>query len=245
MTAVTRRLLPLLVSLLLAAGGLHAESAYTSSVNPAPPRGGRVGWARLITDDPQWSRHTRSDGELSVFIRRQTSLNLDPVWHSASPANLEALCNYPLLFSTDLSAVKRPAERANLREYFARGGFMLVDACINTTEVNPDPDRFLANNQAAFADLLPGCRIKPLTADHEIYRCYFKPRDTPPHSYMNGIFDPNWAKHPLYGVYLDDRMVAVISLSGLQCGWDHMTAGDHAQQCMQMVVNIYVYAMTR
>ncbi len=122
---------------------------------------------------------------------------------------------------------------------------MLVDACINTEEVNPDPDVFFAHNTAVFRDLLPGVRIQPLGPDHEIYRCYFQMEEKPPHTYMKSRYDPAWAKHPLYGVYTDERMVAVISLSGLQCGWDRMAAGDHTEHCMQMVVNIYVCAMTR
>ena len=211
----------------------------------APHRGGRVAWARLVTSDPHWQRHSRSDADLSAFIRTQTSLNLEPTWYSAAPAQLDALCEYPLLFSTDVSAVTKPAEQANLREYFARGGFMLVDACINTKEVNPDPDAFLEANRAAFRVLLPGVEFKPLATDHEIYRCYFKLKETPPHSFMDRIHDPKWARHPLYGVYHGERMVAVISLSGLQCGWDRMTDESHAERCMQMVVNIYVHAMTR
>lgn len=237
---------PLIRTLLLATFLFSIATPHLAAdESTPPPRGGRVGWARLVSDDPQWRRHTRSDDDLSAFIRTQTSLNLDPVWHTAAPASLEALCTYPLLFSTDLSGIKRLNEQSNLREYFNRGGFMLVDACINTREVNPDPDRFLASNRAAFAALLPGCEIKPLTAGHAIYRCYFTLKETPPHSYMDSVYDPAWARHPLYGVYQGERMVAIISLSGLQCGWDRMTAGNHAEHCMQMVVNIYVYAMTR
>jgi hypothetical protein len=228
---------------LLLARELRAEGDAAAAVH----RGGAVGWARLVTDDPHWRRHSRSDGDLSAFIRSQTSLNLDARWYSVAPARVEDLAFYPLIFSTDLTAITDPVERANLREYIVRGGFLLVDACINTSDVNPDSDVFLKHNLAAFRTILPSARIEPIPPDHELYRCYFKLKETPPHTYMNSHYDPAWAKHPLYGVYLEQRMVAVLSLSGLQCGWDHMPAAapNHAEHCMQMVANIYVYAMTR
>ncbi len=40
------------------------------------------------------------------------------------------------------------------------------------------------------------------------------------------------------------RMVGVISLSGLQCGWDRMISpAGLPEACMRMLVNIYTYAM--
>ena len=42
------------------------------------------------------------------------------------------------------------------------------------------------------------------------------------------------------------RMAGLISLSGLQCGWDHMVAPPgNDVACMRMLVNIYIYAMTQ
>jgi hypothetical protein len=239
MSAFLRSLLGLL---LFSTASLHGET----SPDTAAPRGGRVGWARLISDDPEWERHTRSDNNLSDYIKTRTSLNLDPVWHSANPAALEDLAAYPFIFSTGLATLRDSPRRKNLAEYLGRGGFLLVDSCINHN-VTPDPDVFLADNTAVFQAVLPGCTVKPLARDHEIYRCFFTLKEIPPHTYHDAIFDPRWFKHPLYGVFnASGRLSSVISLSGLQCGWDGMIApAGHTEQCMQMVVNIYVYAMTR
>jgi hypothetical protein len=239
MSAFHRSLLTLL---LVSAYVLHGE---TDLAQPAAPRGGRVGWARLVSDDPEWERHTRSDNNLSDYIKTRTSLNLDPVWHTATPARLDDLALYPLIFSTGLATIRDAARRQNLGEYIGRGGFLLVDSCINR-DVTPNPDVFLADNAAFFQAVIPGCTIKPLAADHEIYRCFFTLKEIPPHTYHDAIFDPRWFKHPLYGVFSSSgRLCSVISLSGLQCGWDRMIAPEgHTEQCMQMVVNVYVYAMT-
>jgi hypothetical protein len=232
-----------LTILLVSTSVLHGEAA---PAQPAAPRGGRVGWARLISDDPEWERHSRSDNNLSSYIKTRTSLNLDPAWHTATPTRLDDLTLYPLIFSTGLATIRDTARRQNLAEYIGRGGFLLVDSCINR-DVTPDPDVFLANNTAFFKAILPGCTVKPLATDHEIYRCFFTLKEVPPHTYHDGIHDPRWSRHPLYGVFSSSgRLSSVISLSGLQCGWDRMIAPEgHTEQCMQMVVNIYVYAMTR
>ena len=54
-----------------------------------------------------------------------------------------------------------------------------------------------------------------------------------------------WAKHGLYRVFHGERMVAVLGVSGLQCGWAQTMHAGHDVESMRMLVNIYVYAMTR
>jgi hypothetical protein len=66
-----------------------------------------------------------------------------------------------------------------------------------------------------------------------------------PHTFNRNVFDPAWQKYGLTGIYYQDRMVGLISLSGLQCGWDRMNPEPgHNVECMKMLVNIYTYALT-
>lgn len=236
------RRLTFALSILLLGGFFSGNDARAAK---APePRGGRVGWARLVTPDPQWNRHTRSDEVLSNFIRKQTSLNIDPTWYSANPNSAEQLGQYPLIFTNDIAAVKNPAHLDHLREYLQRGGFLLIDACCNTT-INPDPDEFLKRHTALLGRLLPASQVRMLPPNHEVYRSLFTMRQTPPHVFMQNRPNPKWSRHGLYGVFEGERMVALISLSGLQCGWDNMSTRGDAEECMRMIVNIYVYTMTR
>lgn len=240
---ITRSLLAkgaLGIWLLLAAAGTSRLAAQIGE----PFRGGRVGWARLQTNDAHWQRHSETDHNLSTFIRTHTSLNIDETWYTARIEKLDELCAYPLIFANTLAAVKTPAEISALSEYIKRGGFLVVDACINAT-INPDGDRFLAVNTKAFQTLIPGCEIRPLPTNHEIYRCFFTMKDTPPHTYHQGIYNARWARLGLHGVFVQNRMVGVISMSGLQCGWSGVPAErNHDVRCMEMMLNIYVYAMT-
>jgi hypothetical protein len=213
--------------------------------DPANPiASGKVEWARLKTPSRSWDRHARSDPNLLHFIRASTTLNIDPVWRVADVENLQQMCAYPFLFSEGLHHVTDPQGLQNLREYIKRGGFIFVDSCINTT-VNPDPDEFLKMNTATLQSLLPDMRIERLPPDHEIFSNCFEMRNGLPHTYMNNIYDPTWAKHGLYAVYSDNRLDSIISLSGLQCGWDGMDPDpNHITECMKMMVNIYIYAIT-
>ena len=216
---------------------LHGQSADEL-------RGERVGWARLKTESQWWFRHSTGDPVLMRFLREQTSLNIDPTWYAASVEDLGEMCKYPLLFSQGIHVVQTDSGRRNVAEYIRRGGFLLVDACINA-QITPDPDVFLAQHIQILKEVLPEARVARLSSNHDIYHAYFEiPGGQPPHTYFNNVFEERWHKHGLYGIFIGPRMAGLISLSGLQCGWDRMIAPPgHDVACMKMLVNIYVYAM--
>lgn len=207
-------------------------------------RSERVGWARLKTSGLYWRRHAKGDPILMDFFRESTSLNIDPIWYTADVEKLDEMCHYPLLFSQGVDMITGPTARANVAEYVRRGGFLLIDACIHKS-VTPDPDLFLANQTQFLLEVLPEANVVPLPPDHEVYNCYFHiPEGKPPHTYYNNIFDDHWARHGLYEIRIGSRFAGLISLSGLQCGWDRMIAPPgHDVASMKMLVNIYVYAM--
>jgi hypothetical protein len=205
---------------------------------------GMMVWARLKTASLSWHRHAGSDPYLLRFIRDDAKLNIDPVWHSADVEKIDQMCAYPFLFSEGLHHVVDPTGLANLKEYYQRGGFIFIDSCINTT-VNPDPDEFLQAQIDTIHSILPDARVERLPDDHPIYHNCFDMKDGLPHTYMANEYNPQWAKHGLYAVYSGNRLISIISLSGLQCGWDRMNPDpDHVTNCMKMMVNIYVYALT-
>lgn len=207
-------------------------------------RSDRVGWARLQTPSEYWIRHTRGDPVLARFLRDNTSLNVDPTWYVADVEKLNELCKFPMLFSQGIGMITNTTAKANLGEYIRRGGFLLIDSCINRG-ITPDPDRFLDAQVRVLAEILPEARVVELPSGHDIYHCYFTiPDGVPPHMFDSDIYDARWARHGLYGIMIGSRMVGLISLSGLQCGWDKMTNRPGLPEaCMRMVTNIYVYAM--
>jgi len=202
--------------------------------------GGNIRWARLETASLTWDRHARSDPRLLHFIEASTSLDIDTTWHSANVEDLPEMCSYAFLFSEGLHHVTDARGLAHLQEYLNRGGFIFIDSCINT-DVNPDPDVFLQMQMKTLQSILPDARMERLADDDPIFHNCFAMPDGLPHN----IYNPAWAKHGLYAVHSHDHLVSLISLSGLQCGWDAMNPDpDHITNCMKMMVNIYAYAVT-
>lgn len=235
---------------LLGAGGICAPALAGAGADLTDLRGDHVGWARLKTPSQWWKRHAETDQTLMRFLHANTSLNLDPIWRVADVEQLDQMCAFPLLFSQGVDTVQSETGRANLAEYLRRGGFLLIDACIDD-RVTPDPDVFLARQRALLVEVLPESRVLSIPTNHAIYRCYFHlPEGKPPHThtFFYKRDDPRWTKHGLYEVKLDSRPVGIITLSGLQCGWARVgrpPPEDHDTTCMRLLVNIYTYAMAQ
>ena len=212
-------------------------------------RGDRVGWARLKTSSLWWNRHAAADPILTKFFHDETTLNVDPIWYVADVTTMSELCKYPFLFSQNVAVVTDQTSQGNIAEYIRRGGFLMVDACCNRG-VTPDFDAFLERHTEFFGAVLPDSQMVLLPATHEIYRCHFEiPDGKPPHTFDRGVYDPHKARFGLYAVMMGGRMAGLVSLCGLQCGWDRVTTNacvapaGHEVDCMKMLVNIYIHAM--
>jgi hypothetical protein len=203
--------------------------------------GGKVEWARLKTPSPSWNRHARSDHYLIQFIRDSTTLDIDPSWHAADVNSLNEMCAYPFLFCEGLGDVDE-AGRRNVREYLQRGGFLFIDSCI-APQVNLREDDFIAAQMAALHEILPDLRTEPIPADHAIFHNCFDMVDGLPNTRIDDL--PDWPPEGLTAIYSQNRLVCILSVSGLQCGWAGIIhSQEHCTNCMKMMINIYFYAIT-
>jgi Domain of unknown function (DUF4159) len=216
--------------------------ARRSRGQAAAPRGAQVGWARLVTPSRYWNTHEDQDGQLADFIRGQTKLNIDPTCYPVPPASVDQLAAFPFIFTNAITPVTDPGQQANLREYLKRGGFFYIDGCVNA-RVTPSFPVFFQQHADFFAKLFPGSALRMLPEDHAIFRSYFPVDET---GTRNGRGPRgHWGNlaEGLYGVYDGDRMISLVSLDHLQCGWPNDP--DKVPICMRQIANIYVYAMTR
>ncbi len=205
-------------------------------------RGGKVEWARLHNPGQYWNRHANADPELLDFIRRNSTLNIDPTWQAASAKTLPGLCNYPFLF-TDRVENLDSNEGRNLAEYLRRGGFLFVDCCCNTG-INPSLDGYLVNQIKFLSGILPEARVEPLAESDEVYTVFFKMKRHPPRIMASNTM-MSTRPFPFHGIYRGAHLNGMISMSGLQCGWAHVDTPAIAQESLEMMTNIYIYAMTR
>jgi hypothetical protein len=203
-------------------------------------RAERVDWARLVTPNKDWDAHGDRDPALAQFIRANTSLDIQRSPVPANPAYLDGLCLHPFIYAKDLRWVSDATHLTNIGEYLRRGGFMCVDACA-TESVNPDMEIYLRENSAIFKRIFPEAGIRKLPETHGIYSCYYKLSRADVYTTDMGN-QARCANYGLYGVYLGDRMVAVISMYGLECGWPQTP--QRTTGCMKLILNIYMYAMT-
>ncbi|MEO6569083.1 MAG: DUF4159 domain-containing protein [Opitutaceae bacterium] len=221
-----------------------AQRPPPEPVRPEPPppgierfRGSQFQFARLQTSGAYWNRHAGGDPALLDYLRRATVLKIDPVFHSVRADSVEALIVYPFIYCDNISYLSR-AEAANVAEYLRRGGFLCIDACEFRT-INPSIPLFLEAQLAVLKGQFPNLRTEELLPEHEIFSVYFKLKNAPPYRKARDVL------HPTYAVYDGDRLIGLIGLNGMQCGWSDDSAASYSTECGQMMANIYVYAMTR
>lgn len=211
---------------------------------PEEPLARRNGWARLITPHPFWNLHFEQDPIIAGFLRREVPLRFDSNSYTVDPADLDALCSFPFIFTNDLTAIVDSTQLDHLQEYLRRGGFFYIEACLDHRVTRGFGD-FLSRHSALFAKLLPGSEFRPLAPDHAIFQTYFRV-DENQLARIDPRVDPErWKNAPpaLYGIFQKNRLISLLSLDHLQCEW--ITKPEKIPLAIRQIANLYVYAMTR
>ena len=220
----------------------------------APKTGGVIPWGRLRfrgrdrhqgVDADDWGVHPNGDFNLIEHLDLHTTANIAPKWNVADVAKIDELQNFPFLFMHgEVPPDFTDAERANLREYLLRGGFLFAEDCVNGSGAmghSPNND-FLFRRMAEteFGKILPEAKLERLPFDHPVFHNVYDFKGGIPH--MQGV------NHGLHGLMLNGRVVALLSPSDLHCGWtngDAWFGPNKNRQALQMGTNIYTFAMTQ
>ncbi len=210
------------------------RAARAANAGDPPPAVASSGWGRILTPHPEWDFHNDREAQVVDFIREDRSLGANMRHGVADPRNLASLCQYPFLFSFDLTDIRDAREWANLREYIYRGGFLYLDNCVH---VSPNITAYRTDHLTRLTRLLPASEWRRLSDDHPIYRTRYpiKPSQLPDDAHT-----PDDQLRALYGVFDDDRMVALVSMAHLFCGWPERPSYVEADK--KQMVNIYAYA---
>jgi hypothetical protein len=233
---------------LLAAGGASVLGLGSIARAQDTSKGLAVPWGRLKFigeqgDTEDWHVHPNGDLNLIDTIRDETSLNIEKKWNIADVADLKSMVSYPFLFMhAEVSPVFTTDDRANLREYLMRGGFLFGEDCVNgygRHGFGHNNDFFFRGMADELTSLVPGATFERLALDHPLFRCFYH-FDHWPH--MQGI------PHGPWGLTWNGRLIALLSPSDLHCAWangDAWFGHDKQVEAMQMGTNIYIHAMTQ
>jgi hypothetical protein len=168
---------------------------------------------------------------------------VEKLWNVAEVDRLPTMTAFPFLFMHgDVAPEFDDAQRANLREYLLRGGFLFAEDCVNGKRHSGSrgDEFFRQMAEVELPKIFPDARLERLPFDHPVFQCFYHFTEGIPH--MQG------QPHGLHGITIDGRVVALLSPSDNHCGWangDRWFGHEKRVQALQMGVNIYLYGMTQ
>ena len=174
-------------------------------------------------------------------IARYTSIPVAPTGVVVSLASADAL-RYPFLFLTGHLPVRfSEAERAMIRKYLDRGGFLFVD------DHNHDIDGAFHKTVSEEIERAAGPLVE-VPKRHAIYSAFFSFPDGPPNTSheLNGWGD-NLIHRELKAVMRGDRIALLYSNKDYSSEWSYHPENKrfYSVDNTRFGVNIVVYALTR
>ena len=150
--------------------------------------------------------------------------------------DLDELRRYPFLFMTaegsfDLSDNKKD----NLKRYIQEGGFLLMDDCV----FNQSGDFFYQSSFRLLEEVFGREAVRHVPKGHEVFHNVYDLEQTG-FPYMQGV------NHGARGIFIDDRLAVFLSSTDIHCGWVRFSIipPRTSELCLQMGVNIIMYALT-
>jgi len=172
-------------------------------------------WGRVKFDtkgapygqDKLWNAGSWCDPYFLNLMKKQTNINVDTTWREVHLDNLDEMDKFPMLFFTANSRFELPdKQKANLKEYLERGGFLFSDDCV----VSPDGDFFFQSFKRMVEEMF-GKPMERLPDSHAIYHCVY---DIPHGASFNQGKD-----HGGYGLTLNGNLGIVLTPGDIHCGW--------------------------
>lgn len=195
---------------------------------------------------PQWA----TEGQLNAVV---------------SFGEMKDIEKYPFLFMTGENPYRfDDMEKANLKEYILRGGFLLMDDCVYLD----GGDFFYKSSYTLLEEVFGGGSVKRIRPEHEVFHNVYDLGETglpslqqitpvmpiPPRGFRGPIESPlphmrgHGQNHGARGVFIGDRLAVFLSSTDLHCGWcdSHGTTFGRAsyEETIRMGINIIMYAIS-
>ena len=187
-----------------------------------------------------WEPDTRSAAGLLQFMRHNIDLD---VGSDSVPVALASpdLFDCPVLYMVGHAALGlAPEEKARLKLYLERGGFLFGESCCG------DP-RFDASFRRLMAELLPRHPLERLTLEHPLFSTGFRINAV---QYKKAVLadTPNMAEPWLEAVAIDGRLCVVYTKFSLGCAWEnhpcHGCKGIERSDALKLGTNVILYGLT-
>lgn len=187
------------------------------------------------TDDTDWDRHRAGVQNLTFRVEQRWRRDLSWQTINMRAATIEDLGQSPVLFLSGRDGLKFTAEqKANLRQYVERGGFIFAEACCSG-------DDFDRDFRALMKEMFPDSPLRLLPPDHPVW-------------FAEQKVDSNYMK-PLYGIDACCRTSVVYCPQDLSCLWE-LSQGNRestypeavrgqVEACMRIGANVLTYATNR
>lgn len=230
-----------------ATAALAGQTGSVLSASTEPPAStGVTGFkfARLRYASGNWDADPRMPSNILNSLVEYTSIRVDPNEHIVD-ASAEMVSDYPFVYLTGNKMVRfTEAERANLRRYLRKGGFMFVDDC------NHDIDGTFAKTFESEIRMIlngPGEELHKLPREHALYRSFFEFKEGPPATSheLNGWGD-DIVHDYLQAIEIEGRIAVLYSNKDYGCEWNYDWTNKRfaAKDNTHFGVNIIVYALT-
>jgi len=190
-----------------------------------------------IRDANDWQPQYAKEGQLNAVV---------------SFKELEVVKKYPFLFMTGENHYEIAAnEKANLREYIMRGGFLYMDDCV----VGNGGDFFYKSSFKLLQEVFGEDAVKRVPHEHEIFHNVYDLGDTglPYLEYIKrrprrGLPYMHGQNHSARGVFVGDRLAIFLSSTDVHCGWcdshGFEWGKENYKKAIQMGINIIMYAIS-
>jgi hypothetical protein len=153
--------------------------------------------------------------------------------------DFDEMCRKPFAFMTGDGEFRLPEnEQQNLREFLERGGFMMVDDCVDNAP-GAVKDQFFQCYAGLVNRLFPDNPMRKIPYDHEIFHIYF--------DFQEGCPRVQGVPHGAYGLFEQGtgRIMSWCSAGDIHCGWSGRWVGpEMSVECLKMGINVVIYFLS-
>jgi hypothetical protein len=236
----------------------------------------RVKYAHESKEVDRWNVRPGGDANLLRELRSIIRCKVKPIngaydWQPqwAMEGQLNAVVSfdepgelrkYPFLFMTGENHYKfDDRQKAGLKEYITRGGFLLMDDCV----VGSGGDFFYQSSYELLEQIFGNRAVQRIPLQHEIFHNVYDlgEKGLPYMERQNRIFLPGMRQprqvglpymhgqnHGARGVFIGDRLAVFLSSTDIHCGWCDSHGFEFGKQnyekAIQMGINIIMYAIS-